>query len=158
MVRDARREDAAAIARVHARSWQVAYAHAFPAEALAGISIERRAGRWAERLATSPPRAALLVAEVDGEVRGFASVGAARDRDEELGELYAIYVDPDHWGAGLGRALITEARGAPSDCGLRGDDPLGAGGQSADASLLRGGRLETRRRVEARHTSSDGGD
>jgi GNAT superfamily N-acetyltransferase len=42
-------------------------------------------------------------------VRGFASVGAARDRDEELRELYAIYVDPDHWGAGLGRALITEA-------------------------------------------------
>jgi GNAT superfamily N-acetyltransferase len=110
MVRDARREDAAAIARAHTRSWQVAYAHAFPAEALAGISVERRTEWWAEWLPASRPRAAILVAEVEGEVRGFASVGAAREeQDQELGELYAIYVDPDHWGAGLGRALIAEA-------------------------------------------------
>jgi GNAT superfamily N-acetyltransferase len=110
MLRDARPEDAGGIARVHACSWQVAYAHAFPPEALANISVERRADRWAERLASPPqPGAALLVAEVDGEVRGFASVGASRDEGETVGELYAIYVDPDHWGGGLGRALIVEA-------------------------------------------------
>jgi GNAT superfamily N-acetyltransferase len=109
MVRDARAEDAAAIARVHTRSWQVAYAHAFPAEALAGISVERRTEWWTQWLPAASPRAAILVAEVDGEVRGFASVGAARENGERLGELYAIYVDPDHWGAGLGRALISEA-------------------------------------------------
>jgi GNAT superfamily N-acetyltransferase len=108
MVRDARREDAAAIARVHTRSWQVAYTHAFPAEALAGISVERRTEWWAQQLSAPSRRVALLVAEIDGEVRGFASVGPA-DEDERLGELYAIYVDPDHWGAGLGRTLIAEA-------------------------------------------------
>jgi GNAT superfamily N-acetyltransferase len=146
MVRDARREDAAAIARVHTRSWQVAYEHAFPAEALAGISVERRADQWAERLATSPPRAALLVAEAEGEVRGFASVGTARERDPELGELYAIYVDPDHWGAGLGRALIAEA-----------EERLRAAGFTEAILWVLEDNPRTRRFYEAAGWTNDGG-
>jgi GNAT superfamily N-acetyltransferase len=109
MVRDARPEDALAIARVHTRSWQVGYAHAFPSEALAAISVERRHDYMANYLRSLPSGAAVLVAELDGEVRGFASVGAAREGDGALGELYAIYVDPDYWGSGLGRALIAAA-------------------------------------------------
>jgi GNAT superfamily N-acetyltransferase len=109
VVRDARLEDASAIARVHTRSWQAGYAHAFPAEALAAISVERRAENMAGWLASLPPRAAILVAEVGGNVAGFASVGAARDGHETTGELYSIYVDPDRWGKGVGRALIAEA-------------------------------------------------
>jgi hypothetical protein len=31
--------------------------------------------------------------------------------DGETGELYAINLDPDHWGRGLGRALLGEGRG-----------------------------------------------
>jgi GNAT superfamily N-acetyltransferase len=46
-----------------------------------------------------------IVAEVEGEIIGFVSVGAARDDDAE-GELYAIYVHPEHWGTGTGRALM----------------------------------------------------
>ena len=109
MVRDARPEDASAIAQVHTRSWQVGYAHAFPTEALAAISVERRRDYMASYLRSLPPRAAVLVGELDGEVCGFASVGAAREDDDALGELYAIYVDPDRWGSGLGRALIAAA-------------------------------------------------
>jgi GNAT superfamily N-acetyltransferase len=109
MVRDARPEDAFAIAQVHTRSWQVGYAHAFPAEALAAISVERRRDYMANYLQSLPSRAAVLVAELDGEVRGFASVGVAREGDDTLGELYAIYVDPERWGSGLGRALIAAA-------------------------------------------------
>jgi GNAT superfamily N-acetyltransferase len=110
MVRDARPEDAEAIARVHTRSWQVGYAHAFPTEALASISMERRRenmGRW---IASEQPRSAVLVAETDGAVAGFASVGPSRDPDAgSAGELYAIYVDPTSWGAGIGRQLIAAA-------------------------------------------------
>jgi ribosomal protein S18 acetylase RimI-like enzyme len=146
MVRDARPEDAAAIARVHTRSWQVAYAHAFPAEALAGISVERRTDWWAQRLAATPPRAALLVAEAAGEVRGFASVGAARDDGEMLGELYAIYVDPDHWGAGLGRALITEA-----------EERLRAAGFAEAILWVLEDNPRTRRFYEAAGWTHDGG-
>jgi GNAT superfamily N-acetyltransferase len=109
MVRDARADDAAAIARVHTRSWQAGYAHAFPEKALRAISVERRAEFWARWLAAPAPRAAILVAEVDADVAGFASVGAAREGDDSTGELYAIYVDPDRWGTGVGRALIAGA-------------------------------------------------
>jgi GNAT superfamily N-acetyltransferase len=108
VVRDARPQEAYAIARVHTRSWQVGYAHAFPAEALASISAERRADRWADRLRAPQPRTALLVAEADGEVCGFAALGPARESRARVGELYAIYVDPDHWGTGVGQALIAE--------------------------------------------------
>jgi GNAT superfamily N-acetyltransferase len=118
VVRDARPEDALAIARVHTRSWQVGYAHAFPAEALAAISAERRAGRWAERLRSFEPRSAVLVAEVDGTVRGFVSVGPARELGREVGELYAIYVDPDQWGSGVGQALISAGEQGLRDAGF----------------------------------------
>jgi ribosomal protein S18 acetylase RimI-like enzyme len=119
MVRDARVEDAAAIARVHTRSWQAAYAHAFPQEALKAISVERRAENWARWLAAPAPRAAILVAEVNGDVAGFASVGAAHEGDEQTGELYAIYVDPECWGTGVGRALIAEAEERLRAAGFR---------------------------------------
>jgi GNAT superfamily N-acetyltransferase len=146
MVRDARPEDAAAIARAHTRSWQVAYAHAFPAEALAGISVERRTEWWAQQLAAPSQRVALLVAEVEGEVRGFASVGAAREEREPLGELYAIYVDPDHWGAGLGRALIAEA-----------EERLRAAGFAEAILWVLEDNPRTRRFYEAAGWTHDGG-
>ena len=39
---------------------------------------------------------------------GFASTGPSRD-EPGVGELYAIYVDPDEWSRGAGRALIARA-------------------------------------------------
>jgi GNAT superfamily N-acetyltransferase len=50
----------------------------------------------------------VLVAEQDGRVVGFAVAGAAKD-PQGAGELYAINVDPDHWGTGAGRALLVAA-------------------------------------------------
>jgi GNAT superfamily N-acetyltransferase len=89
--------DAEAVARVHVRTWQAAYAHVFPGERLAELSVERRADQWREW----PP----LVAVADGVIVGFVSVGASRD-DDAAGELFAIYVAPGHWGTGIGRELI----------------------------------------------------
>jgi GNAT superfamily N-acetyltransferase len=82
---------------VHVRTWQAAYAHVFPPTRLAELSVERRAEQWRER----PP----LVAVAHGAVVGFVSVGASREADA-AGELFAIYVDPEHWGTGVGRELI----------------------------------------------------
>jgi GNAT superfamily N-acetyltransferase len=82
---------------VHVRTWQAAYEHVFPPERLAELSVERRAAQWRE----SPP----LVAEIGGTVVGFVSVGASRDADAS-GELFAIYVEPDHWGTGVGGDLL----------------------------------------------------
>ena len=48
------------------------------------------------------------MAEVADQVAGFACVGVWRNDSEntELGELWAMYVDPDHWGTGAGHTLM----------------------------------------------------
>jgi GNAT superfamily N-acetyltransferase len=106
-VRKATVEDAAGIARVQERGWQAAYRHVFPAEELdRGGFIH--ADRWTERLVHPPAGWTTFVAERDGVVAGFTSVGPSRD-EPEIGELYAIYVDPEQWSTGTGRALIEHA-------------------------------------------------
>jgi ribosomal protein S18 acetylase RimI-like enzyme len=95
---------------VRVRSWQVAYAHAFPSEALAGLTPEAGLDWWTRALEDPYPHMHTLVAEARGEVVGFVNVGAAREEDVAgLGELFAIYVHPDAWGYGAGRALMAEA-------------------------------------------------
>jgi len=41
-------------------------------------------------------------------VVGFASVGPSRD-ERGIGEVYAIYVDPEDWSQGAGGALLEHA-------------------------------------------------
>ena len=106
-VRPARREDAAAIADVHARTWQAAYEPVFGAERLAGIGDRRRA-QWEEWLADPPPDWRVFVAEAAGRVVGFAWVGDSREEPGK-GEVFAIYVLPEAWGSGAGAALMASA-------------------------------------------------
>jgi GNAT superfamily N-acetyltransferase len=97
VIRPGTAADAEGVARVHVETWQAAYAHALPGKELQSMSPADRVEQWRRW----PP----IVAECDGEIVGFVSVGAARSDDAE-GELYAIYVHPDHWSTGVGRALI----------------------------------------------------
>ena len=47
----------------------------------------------------------------EGLIRGFATTAPSRDPDlGNYGELCALYVDPEQWGLGLGRALASAAR------------------------------------------------
>jgi GNAT superfamily N-acetyltransferase len=113
LVRGAVPGDAEAIATVHVRSWQGAYPHVFPAEALARLDASRRAAYWRGRIVAGDT---VLVTE---EVTGFASVGPSRDPDAEgLGELYAIYVTPEHWDTGAGRGLMDAAVEALREAGF----------------------------------------
>ena len=98
MIRPGTPEDAEAVARVQIASWRSAYAHLFSQEQLAGISLAERTENWRRW----PP----LVADVDGDVVGFISVGPAHDADAES-EVWAIYVRPDRWGNRIGRALMS---------------------------------------------------
>jgi GNAT superfamily N-acetyltransferase len=98
VVRPGTPEDAEGVARVHVETWQAAYAHTLPQRQLAALSVAEaveRSRRW-------PPT---FVAERDGEIVGFVSVGAGRDPGSDA-ELFAIYVHPEAWGTGTGRALI----------------------------------------------------
>jgi ribosomal protein S18 acetylase RimI-like enzyme len=98
--------DAEGIARVQERGWRVGYAHVFPEEKLTEHRID--AGRWRARLEEPQEGSKTLVVVREGAVAGFVSVGPSRD-EPAVGELYAIYVDPEVWGEGVGRELIARA-------------------------------------------------
>lgn len=115
-VRPATLADADAIGRIHAETWRAAYASVFPE---AAFDVEERRRWWREWLAREPqPPHAVFAAEVDGAVVGFAGVGRSRD-DAEVGELYTLYVAPERWGTGAGRALIESAEASLRDHGFR---------------------------------------
>jgi ribosomal protein S18 acetylase RimI-like enzyme len=113
-VRDATPADAEAIARVHVSTWQGAYAQVFPEEGLRALDerLEARTAWWTETIEAGAPRAHTLIAAADGVVVGFVDVRPSRDDDadgERVAELTAIYVAPESWGTGAGRALMAEA-------------------------------------------------
>lgn len=101
-------EDALAIETIRVEGWRTAYRHVFPADELEGMPVDP--ARWRSRLESPPPGWSTFVAERDGGVVGFASVGPSRD-EHGIGELYAIYVEPSEWSTGAGRVLIERAEG-----------------------------------------------
>jgi GNAT superfamily N-acetyltransferase len=106
-VRAAVPADVEAVADVHVRSWQWAYAGLLPDGLLAGLRTEDRVPQWRRRVESADPGRTLLLADVDGAVMGFVAVGAGREQvgGPEVGELVAIYVLPAVAGNGTGRAL-----------------------------------------------------
>ncbi len=117
MIRPGTPEDADGAARVHVETWQAAYAHALPVDQLAALTVDQRAPGWRRW----PPT---FVAEEAGAIVGFIDVGASRDEDADA-ELFSLYVHPDSWGTGVGRALIRGGRGAPTGARAHDGDPLG---------------------------------
>lgn len=109
-LRPAEPADALAVARAHVRSWQHAYRSLIPQDYLDQLRPEDRAQRY--DFSNSDARAPHTIVALEGAaIAGFATTAPARDADlPHHGELYALYVDPDHWGCGFGVALIAAAR------------------------------------------------
>ena len=117
-VRRATAEDAHAIASVQVASWRVGYADVFPADFLAGLSVDERLELWKRVLSDGGYE--IFVAEGDGRVAGFASAGPTEDAEGTgtRGELFALYVEPTAWGKGLGSALLVRAEEALREAGF----------------------------------------
>lgn len=113
MIRPAHQNDAAAIAALHVRSWQWAYRGLLPDAYLYALpdTLQERTARWRELLSAATGDAQTWVAELDGEIVGFASAGSSGDFDAPpgAGELYAIYLEESAIGQGIGRALLAKA-------------------------------------------------
>jgi GNAT superfamily N-acetyltransferase len=114
-VRDATVDDAEGIALAHVSSWRTAYAGIMPDDVLAALDPVERTELLRSALARDDRQGTTLTALRDGAVVGFAHVGhyhpehGGSEVDESAGEVYGIYVHPDHWGYGVGRALIEAA-------------------------------------------------
>ncbi|MEU8002959.1 GNAT family N-acetyltransferase [Catellatospora sp. NPDC049111] len=108
--------DCAAVAALHIRAWQVAYAGIVPDHVLGALDVAARTAWRLERLADPDSPFHNLVA-LDGDtVTGFVCHGPYRAQEldgsplqPEYGEILAIYVHPDRWGTGAGDALLLAA-------------------------------------------------
>jgi len=119
LLRPAEPQDAMAVARVHVRTWQVAYRSLLPDEYLDQLHPEDRAQRY-DFATTDTTKPQTIVAVEEGRILGFATTAPSREPDlPHHGELYALYVDPDHWGHRIGLALISAARDRLLKLGFR---------------------------------------
>ncbi len=107
-IRKAQPEDAEGIADVHQHAWWGTYAGIIPHKSLTGM-INRRGGKW---WASAIRRSAfILVAEIGGDIVGYATLGRNRSRDlRQQGEIYELYLKPEYQGIGLGTRLFEAAR------------------------------------------------
>jgi GNAT superfamily N-acetyltransferase len=111
IVRPAGVKDAEGIAFVHVTAWRETYRGLMPDNVLDNLSVERRAREWRGTLQDEANiYHTSVVAEVDGQIIGFANYGREREGDRQFqGELFAIYVLKRFQGQGIGRGMIRAA-------------------------------------------------
>jgi GNAT superfamily N-acetyltransferase len=97
------------MAEVFKAAGQAAWQHILPVTALEKLTPP---ARWAEAITSPDRQTAVFIAELAGEVVGFAVVRPSPEPDanEETGELDSFYTDPKVWGQGAGRALMQAAQ------------------------------------------------
>lgn len=109
-LRDADSGDAAVLAAIKVAGWRTGYRGLLADSVLDALDIDQLTDEWSQTLTDLQEPSACLVVERDGEVAGYAVLGPYRWPDlAEAGEIYACYIDPQHWGRGLGRRLLTAA-------------------------------------------------
>ena len=116
-VRPAAPRDARAIAEIHVATWQAAYQGVIPDDFLKAMTIEKRLGYWREAIEYSDPQ--ILVATDADKVIGFVGFDRSRDAGTKstVGEIWALYITPEHWRQGAGLALWDGARDGLKDEG-----------------------------------------
>jgi len=104
-IRAARPDDAPGIACLDVETWQATYAGILATPYLAGLSAPRREQGWRQSIRRAPGEVQVAVDEAGGIV-GFGSCGRCRGEPEFSGEVFTLYVAPDHQNRGIGRALL----------------------------------------------------
>ncbi|MDH2413685.1 GNAT family N-acetyltransferase [Nocardioides sp. CER19] len=110
-IRPAEVSDAEALAPLHVQVWDEAYTGLMPQRVLddrQARPMQEKVERWRERIAW--PHGATWVADDDGGLVGFVSIGRGRDGSGDL-EVMALYVRRAHYGTGLGHRLLDTAIG-----------------------------------------------
>lgn len=108
-LRRATLDDAPALAKAHVESWLKAYRGIVPDARLHGFTVERQTERFRQSLAEDSEET--YVAELDGQILGFLTLGDCRDSDVDhstTGEIWGIYLLPQHWRKGIGRFLAKQ--------------------------------------------------
>jgi GNAT superfamily N-acetyltransferase len=111
------------IARVYVDAWRATYAGLLPPKTLIGMDYDRQAVEWAHQIRHKALHAPILVAFDDrAGVVGVTGFGRSRIEDRPArppftqpgislgsGEVFTLYVHPDHQNKGVGRTLLLGA-------------------------------------------------
>jgi len=113
-VREASADDVTAIQYVARATWHAAYG-----DVLSAPAIDEQVDEWYRddvvADAVGSEQVIYLVASEGGDVVGFTSAGPSEqvsdDADEDVAQLYTIYVAPDYWRDGIGSRLFDTVLG-----------------------------------------------
>ncbi|WP_417769340.1 GNAT family N-acetyltransferase [Stappia sp.] len=109
-LRPARHDDAEALAIIHEDAWRSTYRGVIDGLELERM-ISRRGPKWWRTALSRGVRIQIL--EVAGVAAGYATYGRSRMRELPFeGEIYELYIRPDHQGLGFGAELFDAARAA----------------------------------------------
>ena len=109
-VRFARLADAPDVAQLHLKASRVVYEGVVPPAHWQATSTAQRVAFWKEAIEYGEPQ--VMVAMQGEKMLGFVGFDRSRDPKSKntTGELWAMYVDPDCVGQGVGLALWDAAR------------------------------------------------
>ncbi|WP_155058977.1 GNAT family N-acetyltransferase [Streptomyces blattellae] len=106
VIRQARPDDASAVAGVHVRSFRVAFAGVVPQDYLDAMDPSRKESGWRAGIAeTQWPQSGVLVAETEAGIVGFAGFGPSQETSS-IAEIGSLYTLPEVWGTGVGKQLM----------------------------------------------------
>lgn len=145
-LRHATPADAPELATAHVAAWHTACRDIVPESFVQDFTVERRTARFRQSLATDAEET--YVAESDGQVLGFLTLGDGRDADtapQTTGEIWGIYLSPEHWRKGIGRFLAEQ-----------GDNMLASRGRTVATLWVLEANDQARRFYEAMGYRTDG--
>ncbi len=102
--------DVSTVARVHLDSWLATYRGLVSDSFLQSRDYEQTEKRWREFLATTASETYLV--QSGQKTVGILTLGGARDTDVDAartGEIWGLYLLPEHWRRGIGRQVMAEA-------------------------------------------------
>ena len=106
--RNARKEDAENIAKLHAKSWQSAYKGILSDEYLANNVLKNRLETWQKRFENPKENQYIILVEENDILLGFVCIFG--NQDTEYGSLIDnLHVKPDLKGKGIGKKLLIKA-------------------------------------------------
>lgn len=119
VIRPAGLTDARGIAEVQVAAWRAAYRDIVPDDYLQSLSVERREMIWRQSIEKGMPE--VWIAGDGPGIVGWIAFGQCRDPDKsgDTGEVWALYVAPQHWSRGIGQELWLAARGRLEERGFK---------------------------------------
>lgn len=109
-IRNIKESDIKAVATIHLKCWQKAYAGLLPNSYLRSLTYASFEKRWTNGMMVNNDVVRLLALEKSLPI-GFIVGLENRTPDkcpEASGEVWALYVHPDHWQKGAGKLLFKE--------------------------------------------------